>query len=85
MHRSKASRVFAATLAMLALSVGSACKRAEPPAPPPPEVLVTNVVQKDVPIYSESVGTTVGFVNAQVHAPRAGLPASSRTTRTART
>jgi membrane fusion protein, multidrug efflux system len=66
MHRSKASRVFAATLAMLALSVGSACKRAEPPTPPPPEVLVTTVVQKDVPIQAEAVGTTVGFVNAQV-------------------
>ena len=66
MHRSNASRVFAATLAMLALSVGSACKRAEPPTPPPPEVLVTTVVQKDVPIQAEAVGTTVGFVNAQV-------------------
>jgi membrane fusion protein (multidrug efflux system) len=29
-------------------------------------VLVTDVIQKDVPIYSEWVGTTVGFVNAQV-------------------
>jgi RND family efflux transporter MFP subunit len=66
MHRSKASRVFAATLAMLAMPLGSACKRAEPPAPPPPEVLVTTVVQKDVPIQAEAVGTTVGFVNAQV-------------------
>ena len=61
-----ASRVFATTLAMLAMSLGSACKRAEPPAPPPPEVLVTTVVQKDVPIQEEAVGTTVGFVNAQV-------------------
>ena len=66
MHRSKASRVFAATLAMLTMALGSACKRAEPPAPPPPEVLVTTVVQKDVPIQAEAVGTTVGFVNAQV-------------------
>ena len=66
MHRSNASRVFAATLAMLAMPLGSACKRAEPPTPPPPEVLVTTVVQKDVPIQAEAVGTTVGFVNAQV-------------------
>jgi membrane fusion protein (multidrug efflux system) len=63
---SRASRVFAATLAVLAMSVGSACKKAEPPAPPPPEVLVTTVLQKDVPIQTEAVGTTVGFVNAQV-------------------
>jgi RND family efflux transporter MFP subunit len=66
MHRSRASRGFAATLAMLTMALGSACKRAEPPAPPPPEVLVTTVVQKDVPIQAEAVGTTVGFVNAQV-------------------
>ena len=66
MHRSRASHGFAATLAMLTMALGSACKRAEPPAPPPPEVLVTTVVQKDVPIQAEAVGTTVGFVNAQV-------------------
>jgi RND family efflux transporter MFP subunit len=66
MDCSRASRVVAATLAMLAMALGSACKRAEPPAPPPPEVLVTTVVQKDVPIEAEAVGTTVGFVNAQV-------------------
>jgi RND family efflux transporter MFP subunit len=57
---------FAATLASPAILVGTACKRGEPPAPPPPEVLVTEVLQKDVPIYTEAVGTTVGFVNAQV-------------------
>jgi len=53
-------------LTAFAISLGTACKRAEPPAPPPPEVLVTAVVQKDVPIYTEWVGTTVGFVNAQI-------------------
>jgi RND family efflux transporter MFP subunit len=57
---------FAATLAMPLIPVGTGCKRGEPPAPPPPEVLVTDVVQKDVPIYTEWVGTAVGFVNAQV-------------------
>ena len=67
MHGSRASRAIAATLAMLAMTLGSACKRAEPPAPPP-EVLVTTVLQKDVPIQAEAVGTTVGFVNAQVMA-----------------
>src|ERR1700722_9184127 len=34
---------------------------------PAPTVLVTEVIQKDVPIFSEWVGTTVGFVNAQIH------------------
>ena len=38
----------------------------QPPAPPIPEVLVAEVTQRDVPIYSEAVGTTQGFVNSQV-------------------
>src|SRR5689334_13710145 len=35
-------------------------------APPPPEVLVTEVIQEDVPIYFEWIGTTEGNVNAQI-------------------
>ncbi len=36
-------------------------------APPPiPTVMVATAVQKDVPIYQEAVGTTVGFVNADI-------------------
>jgi RND family efflux transporter MFP subunit len=50
----------------LAASLATACERGQPPAPPAPDVLVIEVVQKDVPIESEWVGTTVGFVNAQV-------------------
>ena len=42
------------------------CKQAPPPAPPAPTVLVTEVLQKDVPINTEWVGTTVGFVNAKI-------------------
>jgi len=59
------SSVLFATLIVTVL-IGAGCNRAAPPALPPPEVLVTSSVQKDVPIYTESVGTTVGFVNAQV-------------------
>jgi membrane fusion protein (multidrug efflux system) len=55
-----------ASLVIFAILASSGCKRAEPSATPPPEVLVTDVIQKDVPIYSEWVGTAVGFVNAQV-------------------
>ncbi len=44
----------------------AACEHAKPPAPPPPEVLVTEVLQRDVPIYGEWVGTTDGLVNAQI-------------------
>jgi len=48
--------------------VPSGCKRAAAPgALPFPEVVVTDVVQRNVPIYSESVGTTEGFVNADIY------------------
>ena len=46
--------------------VAIGCSPSAPPAPPPPAVLVTEVIQKDVPITAEWVGTTVGFVNAKV-------------------
>ena len=51
------------TPALLAIS---GCDKAAPAIPPPPEVVVAAAVQKDVPIYTDWVGTTVGFVNAQV-------------------
>ena len=34
----------------------------------PPEVIVAEVIQKDVPIYGEWVGTTAGYVDAQIRA-----------------
>jgi membrane fusion protein, multidrug efflux system len=37
-------------------------------APPPPAVKVEPVLEKDVPIYGEWVGTTVGYVTAQISA-----------------
>jgi membrane fusion protein (multidrug efflux system) len=50
----------------IASVLGNACRKPAPTAPTP-TVLVTEVIQKDVPIFSEWVGTTVGFVNAQIH------------------
>ena len=35
---------------------------------PAPEVLVTEVVQRDVPIFAEGIGTTAGTVDAQIRA-----------------
>ena len=37
-----------------------------------PEVEFTNVIQRDVPIYSEWVGTTEGLVNAKIRAQVSG-------------
>src|SRR5215510_4098984 len=55
-------------LAMAIMVLIGGCKDAAKvtAAPEPPEVQVTQVLQKDVPIYSEWVGTTVGYVTAQV-------------------
>jgi RND family efflux transporter MFP subunit len=59
-----ASTILATALALAAM----ACNKAAPVmAPPVPEVVVTNVIQKDVPLYSEWVGTTEGFVNADIY------------------
>ncbi|NLJ26844.1 MAG: efflux RND transporter periplasmic adaptor subunit, partial [Deltaproteobacteria bacterium] len=40
--------------------------------PPVPEVEVVTVTQKDVPVYSEWVGTTEGLVNAKIRAQVTG-------------
>src|SRR5579875_270591 len=55
--------------AAMLLVLSSGCKRSQdaPPQPPPPPVVeVAAVIQKDVPIYSEWIGTLQGYVNAQI-------------------
>ena len=52
-----------AVTALLCLGCGS---KEPPPPPPPPGVLVAPVVQKDVPITQEWVGTMVGNTDADV-------------------
>jgi membrane fusion protein (multidrug efflux system) len=45
----------------------AACHKAQPPAAPPaPTVQVSEVVQQDVPIYRQWVGSLDGFVNADI-------------------
>ena len=41
-------------------------------APRPPDVEVVRVEQKDVPVYSEWIGTTEGMVNADIKAQVTG-------------
>jgi RND family efflux transporter MFP subunit len=58
---------FLALLLLLASSVLSGCQSQKASGPPPPvEVEVVSVVQKDVPIYGEWVATLDGYVNAQI-------------------
>ena len=44
------------------------CEKKTAPPAPPPEVLVTEVRQEDVPIYDDFVGTLDGSVNASIQA-----------------
>ena len=53
-----------ASIALTAMDCGKKETAAEGPAP---EVVVAPVEQKDVDIFSEWVGTTTGFVNAQIY------------------
>jgi membrane fusion protein (multidrug efflux system) len=57
--------MFAAAVAA-ALSV--ACEEPAPVTPPPPEVYVTGVIQRDVPVYLELVGQTEGFQDVEIRA-----------------
>jgi RND family efflux transporter MFP subunit len=58
----------AASFAIALLLGATGCKKAAAPvAPPVPEVVVTDVVQRNVPVYSDWVGTTEGFVNADIY------------------
>ncbi len=55
-------------LAMMAGILAASCEEAAPPPAAPPEVYVTNVVQRDVPVYLELVGQTEGFQDVDIRA-----------------
>jgi membrane fusion protein (multidrug efflux system) len=57
-------------IAVAAIACGN-CSR----TPQPPQLTVVSVavpVQKDVPVYSEWIGTTVGFIDAEIHSKITG-------------
>ena len=62
--------VVAVLMVTLAICAGCSSK-AEKPAPAPPGVTVTAVIQKDVPIHQEWVGTMLGNVDADIR-PKVG-------------
>ncbi|HKS41789.1 MAG TPA: efflux RND transporter periplasmic adaptor subunit, partial [Blastocatellia bacterium] len=58
----------ATSLIIVALFAAAACSKTKATSQPlgPPEVEVATVEQKDVPIYSEWIGTLDGIVNAEI-------------------
>lgn len=63
---SRIGTVFGRAVITLALLPAAACARQEPPPVRPIEVQVTPVVQKDVPVMGEWIGTLDGSVNADI-------------------
>jgi len=54
-------------LALEAITLlGGCASKTEAAAPPPPEVQVVNIQQKDVPVYREWVAILDGYVNADI-------------------
>jgi len=66
MAREARTTTLVAVAAAAALGIG--CEQPAPVAPPPPEVYVTQVIQKDVPEYVELVGQTQGFQDVEIRA-----------------
>src|SRR5947209_2649760 len=55
-------------LLLLMLFAAGCSRKATPPGPAAPEVLVTTVMPKDVPRILERVATLDGFINANINA-----------------
>ena len=76
MRRTSQSRILRFSVfvgSCLALLFAAGCGKEEKAAPPaPPVVVVSEVIRKDVPIYTDWVGTTDGLVNATIQAQVAG-------------
>ncbi len=68
------AQVLGGLLVLGLVSLSGGCKDATTVAatPEPPEVQVNPVLQQDIPIYAEWVGTTVGYVTAQMRARVSG-------------
>jgi len=59
-------------LIITGLVVAARCSKTQTVQPSPPEVQVVQVEQKDVPIYSEWIGTLDGMVNEEIKAQVTG-------------
>jgi len=66
--RARGSLISATLCAAIIFAGPMACSKKEAPPPPPPEVQVAEVAQKDVPIYIELVGATLGSEDVEIRA-----------------
>ncbi len=72
-HKLLVSVIAGVTVAVLgAFIVAGRSNKPAQAAPRPPDVEVVRVEQKDVPVYSEWIGTTEGMVNADIKAQVTG-------------
>jgi membrane fusion protein, multidrug efflux system len=78
--RERSTAISATLLPCLILVATIACSKKEPPPPPPPEVQVAEVTQKDVPIYVELVGATLGSQDVEIRARVEGYLVSTHFT-----
>lgn len=62
------NRVLILAVSGLVATVATGCDKKEAPMAPPPEVYVSEVVQKDVPVYLELVGQTRGSQDVEIRA-----------------
>lgn len=60
------SRSSLLTLFLLTIACTACSSNSEKPTPPPPGVTIATVVQRDVPVYQEWVGTMLGNVTADI-------------------
>jgi membrane fusion protein (multidrug efflux system) len=74
--RGRSTAISVTLITCLTLAATAACSKKEAPPPPPPEVQVAEVVQKDVPIYIELVGATLGSEDVEIRARVEGYLAS---------
>ena len=59
---------------LIAAAAMAGCEKPAPAAAPPPtEVMVAPVTQKDVPVYLELVGQTVGYQDVEIRARVEGI------------
>jgi membrane fusion protein (multidrug efflux system) len=63
-----AMRITVVMILSVTFAMMIACGKKKPEALPPPVVEVVEVLQKDVPIYEEWIGTADGYVNATIRA-----------------